>query len=88
MTGVRFYQFMKKKFQNRILVLGGAGFIGSKFVDIAVSKNFKITVIDCLTYASDLKRIKHLNKDIRFFKIDINNKKNYRFFFLKMTSIM
>ena len=43
-------------------------------------KTFKITVIDCLTYASDLKRIKHLNKDIRFFKIDINNKKNYRFF--------
>lgn len=83
MTGVKYYQFMKKKFQNKILVLGGAGFIGSKFVDIAVSRNFKTTVVDCLTYASDLKRIKHLTNDIKFFKININNRKKIIDFFSK-----
>ena len=75
MTGVKYYQFMKKNFQNKILVLGGAGFIGSKFVDIAVSRNFKTTVVDCLTYASDLKRIEHVLNDIEFLKININDKK-------------
>ena len=83
MTGVRFYQFMKKKSQNKILVFGGAGFIGSKFVDMAVSKDYKTYVIDSLTYASDLERISHVMNDIRFFKIDINNKKEVLKFFLK-----
>lgn len=34
-----------------ILVTGGAGFIGSNFVDLAISKGYQVVVLDALTYA-------------------------------------
>lgn len=36
---------------KNILVTGAAGFIGSAFVRIAAARNYKITVLDSLTYA-------------------------------------
>ena len=43
----------------RVLVTGGAGFIGTNFVKMAIKGNFnkigKITVLDSLTYAGNLK---------------------------------
>lgn len=43
----------------KILVTGGAGFIGSNFVDYMISKypNYKIIVFDALTYAGDLENL-------------------------------
>ena len=41
----------------KILVTGGAGFIGSEFVRQGVLLNFKISVVDNLTYAGDIKRL-------------------------------
>jgi len=59
---------------KNILVTGGAGFIGSEFVRQAVKKGYKVTVIDKLTYAGDLSRLKICQKQVKFNKTDIANK--------------
>ena len=60
---------------HKILVTGGAGFIGSEFVRQSVSKGYPITVVDKLTYAGDLARLKEITGKYTFYKIDITNKK-------------
>lgn len=65
------------------LITGGAGFIGSHFVDFllsdsCVSKLVKsVTVLDKLTYAGSLSNLKESQQDprFRFIKGDINNSK-------------
>lgn len=54
----------------KLLVTGGAGFIGSAFVRLASQKGIPLTVFDKLTYAGDLKRIEEA-KNIEFFNLDI-----------------
>jgi dTDP-glucose 4,6-dehydratase len=56
--------------RERLLVTGGAGFIGSEFVRQAVSRGFDIVVVDKLTYAGDLERLSEVNGRYRFYKID------------------
>ncbi len=58
----------------KILVTGGAGFIGSEFVRQSVLRKFDTTVIDSLSYAGDMERLKEVTKDIRFYREDIRNK--------------
>ncbi len=58
----------------KILVTGGAGFIGSEFVRQSVLRKFNTTVIDSLSYAGDMERLKEVTKDIRFYREDIRNK--------------
>ncbi|MEN9561301.1 MAG: dTDP-glucose 4,6-dehydratase, partial [Candidatus Parcubacteria bacterium] len=50
---------MKRNFSKRILVTGGAGFIGSNFLNFVVQKYPKELFInvDALTYAANLKNI-------------------------------
>lgn len=60
----------------KILVTGGAGFIGSNFVryTIANRPDYFVTVIDKLTYAGNLKNLADLPKErFRFVKGDIIN---------------
>lgn len=57
----------------RMLITGGAGFIGSEFVRQAVRKGHQVTVVDKLTYAGDLERLSEVRKDITFYKADISN---------------
>jgi len=63
---------MKKK----IVVTGGAGFIGSHMVDLLLSKNFKVHVIDNLS-GGHQKNLKHHqnNSNLIFEKFDICNLK-------------
>jgi len=57
----------------RMLITGGAGFIGSEFVRQAVRKGHQAVVVDKLTYAGDLERLSEVTKDITFYKADISN---------------
>lgn len=60
----------------KILITGGAGFIGSAFVrEIMKDKAYKIVVVDKLTYAGDLKRLGTANKKYVFYRADICDKK-------------
>jgi dTDP-glucose 4,6-dehydratase len=52
-------------------VTGGAGFIGSEFVRQTAGKDYKVTVLDSLTYAGDLQRLAEVKDKITFIKGDI-----------------
>ena len=61
---------------KKILVTGGAGFIGSEFVRQGVQRGYDIVVIDKLTYAGDLERLKEVDGEYKFYKIDIADKES------------
>ena len=62
--------------KTKILVTGGCGFIGSHFIDLLLSKKkYYIINVDKLTYASNREYSKIKNKNYRFYKLDICNKK-------------
>lgn len=57
----------------KILTTGGAGFIGSEFVRQCIKNDIETVVVDKLTYAGDLQRLKEVEDKIKFYKSDINN---------------
>ena len=62
---------MKKK----ILIFGGAGFIGSHFIDKIYKKKYKIYNADKISYCSNLSYCKN-KQDYFFYKIDLCNYSN------------
>jgi len=56
----------------RLLITGGAGFIGSEYVRQAVRKGHQVAVVDKLTYAGDLERLSEVRKYITFYKAEIS----------------
>ena len=64
------------------IVTGGAGFIGSHMVDLLISKNYQVRIVDNLS-GGHKKNLKHClkNRNLHFKKIDICKlKKNDNFF--------
>ncbi len=59
---------------KKLLITGGAGFIGSEFVRQGVRKGYGIIVVDKLSYAGDLKRLNEIEKEIIFYRADITDK--------------
>ena len=57
---------------KKLLITGGAGFIGSEFVRQASAKGYKVAVVDAITCAGDKSRIKEAG-DITFYKANICN---------------
>ena len=67
---------MKKK----LIVTGGAGFIGSHLVDKLVNQKYDVLVIDNLVNGQ-IKNLSKSYKKIKFIKADIRNfKKNRKIF--------
>jgi len=62
---------------KKIVVTGGAGFIGSNLVKYLLKKKYFVINIDKLSYSANPYNLKSLNKSKNyiFFKADINNKK-------------
>lgn len=68
---------------KKLLVTGGAGFIGSELVRQGVARGHEITVIDNLTYAGDQIRIKGVEEKINLYKADITNREFVEHIFRK-----
>ncbi|MCH8315935.1 MAG: GDP-mannose 4,6-dehydratase [Planctomycetes bacterium] len=64
--------------ERRILVTGGAGFIGSNFVNFVMSQrpNWRIVNLDALTYAGNLENLKEIadNPHYEFVHGDIRDR--------------
>ncbi len=58
---------------RKVLITGGAGFIGSEVVRQAVKKGYKVVVMDSLTYAGDMERLKDVVQSIAFYHGDIKD---------------
>ncbi len=66
---------------KKIIVTGGNGFIGSNLINLLRKKNFYIINIDKNTYLKNSYLLKNLkNKNYKFFKLDINDKKIFNIF--------
>ncbi|MEO0090706.1 MAG: dTDP-glucose 4,6-dehydratase [candidate division WOR-3 bacterium] len=74
----------------KILLTGGAGFIGSHLAEELVKRDYYVYVLDKLTYAGNLENIKELlkNKNFCFIRGDINNKKLVKQLFKKVDKII
>lgn len=59
----------------RLLVTGAAGFIGSAFVRQALKQNYKVVILDALTYAGHMESVNDILKpgEVDFVKSDIKS---------------
>lgn len=55
----------------KILVTGGAGFIGSSLVDALINAGHQVSIIDDLSSG----KIEYINKQAKFYKLSINDQK-------------
>ena len=62
---------------KKVIVTGGAGFVGSNLVKYLLKKKYLVINIDNLSYSANPYNLKNLNKNKNyiFFKVDLNNKK-------------
>lgn len=67
----------------KLLITGGAGFIGSEFVRQAVAQGFDSIIIDKISYAGDLKRIEEVIQKVKFYKADVCNAEFIDYIFAK-----
>lgn len=58
----------------KLLVTGGAGFVGSEFVRQAIDKGIDVCIIDKLSYAGDIARLKTIEDKVSFYQIDLVDK--------------
>jgi UDP-glucose 4-epimerase len=59
---------------KKILITGGAGYIGSHVAEILIKNKNKVIIVDNLS--TGFKKL--INKKAKFFKTDINNTKKIR----------
>ncbi|MBF0478244.1 MAG: dTDP-glucose 4,6-dehydratase [Candidatus Omnitrophica bacterium] len=70
--------------KRKILITGGAGFIGSELVRQMGQSKDQVIVLDKLTYCGDLARLESVKNMIKFCKVDIADKEQLRALFDKV----
>ena len=68
-----------KKLSKKILITGGAGYIGQNLINFFIKKKCQIYVIDNLSTSNPLN--KKIKKKIFFYKIDLTIKNKVKSFF-------
>ena len=68
-----------KKTSKKVLITGGAGYIGQNLITFFIKKKYKVYVIDNLSTSSPLRS--HIKKDVIFHKIDLTIKNKVKKFF-------
>ena len=68
-----------RKTNKKILVTGGAGYIGQNLINFFLKNNYQIYVIDNLSTSVPINKI--LKKKIYFYKIDLTKEKKVKKFF-------
>ena len=64
-------KYLKGGVLMKIIVTGGAGFIGSHIVDLLIAKGHDVSIIDSLVHGNKV----NLNLNAKFYEIDINDEK-------------
>lgn len=59
----------------KILITGGAGFMGSELVRESIDQGIEVIIVDKLTYAGDMERLKGYEGKFIFHNFDITNQK-------------
>ena len=70
-----------KKSNKKILITGGAGYIGQNLINFFLKENCRIHVIDNLSSSSEIK--KHIKKKINFYRFDLSIESRVKSFFKK-----
>lgn len=69
-----------KKLSKKILITGGAGYIGQNLISFFLKKNCKIYVIDNLSTSKTLNQ--YIKQKVNFYKIDLTEEKKVKNFFI------
>ena len=70
-----------KKLNKKILLTGGAGYVGQNLLNFFLKKKYQVYVIDNLSTSKAPN--KNIKKKIKFFNIDLTNEKKVKNFFRK-----
>lgn len=68
----------------KIMVTGGAGFIGSHIVDLLIKNNYDVCVIDNLSHG----KVENINSKAKFYKCDILDSTVYKIFEIEKPEII
>ena len=67
--------------KNKIIVTGGAGFVGSNLVDRLINIGHRVIVLDNFVSGKRSNLSHHKKKDLKVIKLDISSNKNlYKYF--------
>ena len=72
----------------RVLVTGGAGFIGSHLVDRLMASGDEVFVVDDLSTGSLEYLKRYLDGGLRFFNVDIRHLDHYSFIFKDLDAVV